>query len=128
MATSKDQKQSKKNFIYVFLATIILTRFFIFLIPRTSSIYTDKFHHIYIGVAFLVIYFFIKHRKYSEYFLALILGLIADQISQAPFYIADVLGFSLAPYSFWHYWSEYSIISTAVIVIISIVLINWHRK
>ena len=128
MAILKDQKQSKKNFIFVFLATIILTRFFIFLIPRTSSIYTDKFHHIYIGIVFLIIYFFIKHRKSSQYFLALILGLIADQISQAPFYIADLLGFSLAPYLFWHYWSQYSVISTAVIVIISIALIKRYKK
>lgn len=128
MATLKDQKQSRKNFIFVFLATIILTRFFIFLVPRTSSIYTDKFHHIYIGIVFLIIYLFIKQKKHSEYFLALILGLIVDQISQAPFYIADLLGFSLAPYSFWHYWSQYSIISTAVIVIISIILINKYKK
>ena len=128
MAILKDPKQSRKNFIFVFLATIILTRFFIFLIPRTSSIYTDKFHHIYIGIAFLIIYFFIKQKKHSEYFLALILGLIVDQISQAPFYIADLLGFSLASYSFWHYWSQYSIISTAVIVIISILLIKMYKK
>ena len=128
MAISKDQKQSKKNFIFVFLATIILTRFFLFLVPRTSSIYTDRFHHIYIGIAFLIIYFFIKHRRYSEYFLALILGLIADQISQAPFYIADLLGFSLAPHSFWHYWSTYSLVSTAIIVIILIILINKYKK
>ncbi len=118
----------KKKFILIFLATILITRFSIFLIPRTSSVYTDKFHHIYIGIAFLIIYFFIKNRKHSEYFLALILGLIADQISAAPFYIADLLGFSPVPFSFWHYWSPYSIISTAAIVIISIVFIKGYKK
>lgn len=119
---------TKQKFISVFLATVLITRFIIFLIPRTSIIYTDKFHHIYLGMVFLIIYFFIKEIKYSEYFLAFIFGLIIDQISQAPFYIADLLGFSLAPYSFWHYWSLYSIISTAIIVIISAVLINKYKK
>ena len=114
----------KQKFISTFLATILIIRFIIFQIPRTSTIYTDKFHHFYVGIAFLIIYFLIRHRKYSEYFLAFILGLIADQISQAPFYLADLFGFSLAPLSFWHYWSAYSVISTTVIVIISIILIN----
>ncbi len=118
----------KKKFILIFLATILITRLIIFLIPRTSTIYTDKFHHIYIGIFLLIIFFFMKQRKYSEYFLAFILGLIADQISMIPFYITDLLGFSLAPYSFWYYWSSYSIISTIVIIIISTVLIKKYKK
>jgi dolichol kinase len=128
MVISKAQKQSKKNFTFVFLAAIVITRLLIFLIPRTSVIYRDKFHHIYIGLILLVAYFFIKDHKYSDYFLAIVLGLIADQIASTPFYITDLLGSPLAPHSFWHYWSPYSLISTAVIVVISIILIHKYKR
>jgi len=128
MVTLKAQKQSRKNFIIVFVATIVITRFLIFLTPRTSFIYQDNFHHIFIGIAFLIIYFFTKHKRYSDYFLAIILGLIADQITTTPFYLTNILGFSLLPHSFWYYWSPYSLISTTILIIISIFIIKeFHR-
>jgi len=112
------------KFSLVFLLSILLTRFFIYLIPRTSSIYTDKFHHIYIGLALFIIYLFLKHHKYAEYFLAIILGLIVDQLTSAPFYFGVILNKPLMPHSFWHYWSPYALISTLILIIISVVVIE----
>tara|TARA_B100001971_G_C18189514_1_gene537746 strand:- start:379 stop:744 length:366 start_codon:yes stop_codon:yes gene_type:complete len=112
------------RFSLVFLLTILITRIFVYIVPRTSSIYSDKFHHIYIGIGLLVVYLFIKHHEYANYLLALILGLIVDQLTAAPFYLAVVLNNPIANHTFWHYWSPYSLISTLIVVIISIILIE----
>ena len=131
MVTSKVQKQSKR-FILVFLATIIIIRTLIFLIPnfisQTGIIWGDKFHHSFIGIILLIIYFPIKNKKNSFYLLAIALGLIIDQITAAPFYIADLINNPLAPYSFWYSWSPYNLISTTILIIISIFLINKYKK
>ena len=113
------------KFTIVFLAIILITRFLLYFTPRTSTIYTDNFHHIYIGIFFLIIYFFLKHRQYSEYLLAITLGLIVDQITVLPFYLANLMNNNYTPFS---YWSLYSIISTIIIIIISIILIQKYEN
>ena len=131
MVTSKAQKQSKK-FIIVFLATIIIIRILIFyipaFIPEARIIWQDKFHHAFLGIILLAIYFLIKTKKYAFYFLAIALGLIVDQIAAAPFYIADLINKPLAPYLFWYSWSPYNIISTTILIIISIYIIKRYKK
>jgi len=132
MVTSKVQKQSKKKFIIVFLATILIIRFLIYSVPKfippSSIIWGDKFHHAFLGIILLIIYFPIKNQKYSFYLLAIALGLIVDQITATPFYIADLINKPLAPYSFWYSWSPYNLISTTLLIIISIFLINKYKK
>ncbi|MAG45542.1 MAG: hypothetical protein CMH63_02090 [Nanoarchaeota archaeon] len=112
------------KFTLVFLLTIIIVRLFLYFIPRTSTLYTDEFHHIYIGIALLVIYFFLKHKEFSKYILAVTLGLIADQISALPFYLAYLINKPLTSPSFWAYWSPYSQISTLIVIIISVIIIE----
>ena len=124
MDTSKAPKQSK-HFIFVFLATIIVLRAFLYFIPRTSTIYTDKFHHIYLGLILLLIYFLIHTHTHSKYLLALTLGLIADQITVLPLYILNLLNLQTHP--FMDYWSPYSLISTTIIIIISLILIKKYQ-
>ena len=124
MVTSKVQKQSKKNFTIVFIATIIVTRIMIFLIPRNSFIYTYQFHHIFIGIFLLIIYIFFR----NQYLLAILLGLIIDQITQSPFYIANLYNKPITSDIFWGYWSSYTVISTLIAIIISIFLINKYKK
>lgn len=131
MATSKDQKQFKK-FIIIFLATIIIIRLLIYfipqIIPQASIIWKDKFHHSLAGIILLTIYFTIRTKKYANYFLAIGLGLIIDQIAAAPFYIADLINKPLAPYSFWYSWSPYNIIATTILIILSIFIIKRYKK
>ena len=131
MVTLKAQKQFKK-FIIVFLATIGIVRILIYISPKiikqTDIIWGDKFHHSFIGIFLLLIYFAVKHKKYSDYLLAISLGLIIDQIAAAPFYIADLINKPLAPYSFWYSWSSYNVIATAILIIISIFVIKKYKK
>lgn len=115
------------QFILIFVATILLTRFIIYLVPRTSLIYTDNFHHIYIGIALLVIYFLIRSNPIADVLLAITLGLIVDQLSASPFYLADLINKSLAPKSFWYYWSPYSVISTIIVTIASVFIIKKYK-
>jgi len=121
-------KKSKNYFIVLFLLTIIFTRFIVYLVPRTNIIYRDNFHHIYIGIVLLGLYFLIKHYEISYYILAITLGLIADQITATPFYLTALINKPLAPHSFWYYWSNYGLISTTIIIIISIFLIKKYLK
>lgn len=131
MVTSKAQKQFKK-FIIVFLATIVIIRILIYVFPKiiekTSIIWGDKFHHIFVGIFLLLIYFVVKRKKYSDYLLAISLGLIIDQIAAAPFYIADLINKPLAPYSFWYSWSDYNITATTILIIISIYIMKRYKK
>jgi len=115
-------------FIILFLATILVIRTILYFIPKTNIVYSDFFHHSFIGLAFILIYFMIRKYNFSYYFLAITLGIIADQISAAPFYITYLLNTPLAPHSFWKYWSPYSLISTIIIIIISIILIKRVNK
>jgi len=117
----------KQKFILVFLLTILLARIIIYFIPRNSFIYQDQFHHIYIGIILLMIYFLVKKLS-SDNLLAVSLGLIIDEITQVPFYLAYLFNSPLAPISFWKYWSNYSVISTIFSIIISIYLINKYKK
>ena len=116
--------KEKQRFLLVFLLTILITRIIVFFIPRTSFIYTDQFHHSYFGFMLLIVYIFIK----NYYLLAVSLGLIIDQITQAPFYIAHLIGKGLAQPSFWAYWSSYTLISTLIAVIISVLIIWKYKK
>jgi len=115
------------QFIGIFLITIVITRLIIYFIPRTSRIYTDNFHHLYIGILLLVIYFLIKSNPLADYLLAIILGLIVDQITSSPFYLGALINKPLAPHLFWYYWSPYSLISTTVAVIISVFIIKKYK-
>ena len=104
----------KKRFVGIFLLTITITRLLIYFVPRNSFIYADNLHHIFYGIILLGVYFFIKRKSWSYVLLAIALGLIVDEITQFPFYISHLLGYSLASISFWDYWSSYSVLSTAV--------------
>jgi len=117
--------KEKIKFTLVFLLTILLTRIIIYLVPRNSFIYQDQFHHIYLGIILLIIYFLLKA---SDNLLAVSLGLIIDEITQVPFYLASLFNYPLVQISFWSYWSNYSLISTVFAVIISIYLINKYKK
>lgn len=116
--------KEKQKFILVFLLTILITRMIIFFIPRTNFIYTDQFHHSFIGIILLIIYIFIR----NQHLLAILLGLIVDQITSAPFYITSLFNYNFVEKSFWSYWSNYSVISTVFAIIVSIYLIKkLHR-
>ena len=111
----------KNTFIGIFLATIFLIRFILYLIPRTNSIYTDSFHHIYIGIILLIIYFIIK----NQVLLAVTLGLIIDQITQLPFYLLKLINIQV---EYSGYWSFYSIISTIIAILITLLIIKKYKK
>lgn len=111
------------NFLIILLTTILITRTFLYFLPRTSRIYTDRFHHIYIGLALLIIYFLIRTYYFSYYLLAFTLALILDQITSFPFYIANLFNKTINPI-FINYWSPYSVISTLLVIIITIILIK----
>ena len=121
---SKNNMKEKQKFVLIFLLTILFTRIIVFFIPRTTFIYTDQFHHAFIGIFLLVIYAFIR----NQYLLAVLLGLVIDQITQAPFYIADLFNYNLVEKSFWSYWSNYSVVSTTILIIISIILIKKYKR
>jgi hypothetical protein len=112
------------NFIKIFIATILVTRIFLYFVPRTDIIYQDSFHHIYIGIILLILYPLAKFRPLRPFSL----GLIVDEITSAPFYIADLIKMPLAKAQFWQYWSPYSIISTIIVTLITIVVIKKYRK
>ena len=120
--------REKNKFVLVFLLTIFIIRLILYFIPRNAVVYTDKIHHIFFGIILLIVYLFARKQAWSRHLLAITLGLIADQITQAPFYIADLFYYELMPISFWSYWSSYSVISTLIAVIISIILIYKYKK
>lgn len=67
--------------IIYFTAVITLIRIFLLFVPVDSWMYTDEFHHIYIGFILLGIYLAgRKLRKYDMVFLyAAALAMIADE-------------------------------------------------
>jgi len=115
----------KSKFLIIFLATIIITRFILYFIPRSNYIYLDSFHHIYIGIILLVLYFIFKNNS----IIAVALGLIVDEIALAPFYIADLINKPLAPKEFWAYWSLYSVVSVIILAfLVSFYLIKGEKN
>ena len=117
------KKPTFKQFITIFLATIILYRLVLYFIPRNTWVYLDDFHHIYLGIFLLAVYFLIRSKPSSNYLLAVILASIVDQLANTPFYLLNFFKVQV-PELYLRYWTPYSVIATTILVLISVFIIK----